>query len=296
MASVYNEKFITESLKLWIPVEKYLFQLPNKSKGEHNILARLTNFIGYLEDKYKNEDVNNSHYELYVHFPPKFTSSQEQIVKTKLLVDLDYFTQIEKKYHHDKYRSIMCDKGSDCFFPLSCKYAHQDVINIIINSIQFQTYKNPNPKNITTNPALQIDTNLSNQINPPSSTSNITSTITSNLTSPANYTNSSSLVHGNNYSSNISKNVIETANKINRLSKKKKRKAELLDDYDQLSGLIDKKYDEIQILKDKKYELKKKIYNYEDDIEILEKNIGASSKLLVDTNSEAITFLNSIFK
>ena len=60
--------------------------------------------------------------------------------------------------------------------------------------------------------------------------------------------------------------------------------------------MIDKKYDEIQILKDKKHELKKKIYNYEDDIEILEKNIGASSKLLVDTNSEAITFLNSIFK
>ena len=82
----------------------------------------------------------------------------------------------------------------------------------------------------------------------------------------------------------------------NTLSNKKKRKAELTVDYDQLNEMLDKKYEEIQFLKDRKCELKKKIHNYEDDIGLLEENICESSKLLVitKTNNNAITFLNSI--
>ena len=61
MASAYDEKFITESFKIWIQVEKYLFQLKNKTKSEQYIISRITKFIEYLEKKYKNKDYNDSY-------------------------------------------------------------------------------------------------------------------------------------------------------------------------------------------------------------------------------------------
>jgi DNA repair exonuclease SbcCD ATPase subunit len=288
MASAYDEKFITESFKLWIPVEKYLFNLQNKTKSEKYIYSNITKFIEYMENKYKNKDYNDLYYEDHVHFPPKFSSNQKQLVKTTLLIDLDYFTQIEKKYHDDKYRSAICNRGTECFFPLSCKYAHNDIVDIIMNTIRFQTPANEN-QNANMNTNYYTSSNIvSSYIPSPESVQ------------PHLYSNSHSYSQSHQYSHshpnpNIHSQIIETVNQINTLSNKKKRKAELTDDYDQLADAIDKKYEEIQCLKDSKRELKKKIQNYKDDIDSLEENIVTSSKLLVytKTNSKAITFLNS---
>ena len=244
MQSIYDNKFIVESLKIWQPVSNYLKSLQNRTESEKNILVCVINLIGYLHKKHKNIQIYEYFYENKFFIPPVGTDEQNRYIKDHLSVDLDFFDEIRQKYLPIKFRTILCDNES-CTFILGCKFIHPNIIDIIIKAIEYQE-----------NYAIELEY-IDKKVDESSNVFSILNMFEEN-----------------------SRNKYE-------LDKKKKRKAELIEDHNYLCDKISRLKD------DKEYNLTK-ITKYDQKIYKLEKSIKKTSKIIEKSKDDAILFLNSI--